>query len=76
MGQFKKGYVPMSSGITFLKSICLKTQDERTSMSMMTMIPYASVIGSILHTMLCTIPNVSYALRIMNKYELDQSEGH
>ena len=42
----------------------------------MSMIPYASAIGSIIHAVLCTIPNVSYALRVMSKYEFDQGEGH
>ena len=41
MEQSKRGFVPMSNGITLLKSMCPKTQDERTRMSM---IPYALVI--------------------------------
>ena len=36
----------MSSGITLSKSMCLKTQDERTRMSMT---PYDSAIGSIMY---------------------------
>ena len=41
MEQSKKGYIPMSSGTTLSKSVCPKTQDERTCMSMT---PYASTI--------------------------------
>ena len=48
MEQYNTGYVPMFSGITLLKSMCLKTQDERTRMSM---IPYALAIGSIIYAM-------------------------
>ena len=55
----------MSHGITLLKSMCPKTYDERTHM---TMIPYALAIGSIMYAMLCTRPDVSYALRITSKY--------
>ena len=36
----------MYSGITISKFMCLKTQDERTCMSMT---PYALVIGSIMY---------------------------
>ena len=46
MEKSKRGYVLMSSGIS--KSMCPKTQDERTHM---TMIPYASTIGSIMYAM-------------------------
>ena len=42
MEQSKRGNIPMSQGITLSKSMCPKTQDERTHM---TMIPYASAIG-------------------------------
>ena len=45
----------MSHGITLLKSMRSKTQDERIHM---TMIPYALAIGSIMYTMLCTKPDV------------------
>ena len=43
MEQSKKGYIPMSSGITLLKSLCLKTQDERTDIIFT---PFSSAIGS------------------------------
>ena len=66
MEQSKRGYIPMSSGITPSKSMCPKTQDERTRMSMMT--PYVSAIGSIMYAMLCTRPDVSYALSVTSKY--------
>ena len=55
----------MVSGITLSKSLCPKTQDERTCTSM---IPYASDIGSIMYAMLCTRPDVSDALRVTSRY--------
>ena len=73
MEQFKRGYIPMSNGITLSKSMRLKTQNDRTPMSMA---PYASVIGSILCIMLCTKPNVSYALRVTTTYQSNPGEGH
>ena len=57
----------MVRGITLLKSLCLQTQDERTRMGM---IPYALAIRSIMYTILCARPNVSYALRVMSRYSL------
>ena len=73
MEQSKRGNIPMSQGITLSKSICPKTQDERTHMTMM---PYALAIGSIIFSMLCTRPNVSYALRVISRYQMDLCEGH
>ena len=73
MEQSKRGYVPMVSGITLSKSLCLQTQDERTRMNM---IPYASTMGSIMYAMLCTRPNVSYALSVTSRYQSDPGMGH
>ena len=42
----------------------------------MCMIPYASAIGLIIHAVLCIIPNISYALRVMSRCEFDQGDGH
>ena len=73
MEQSKRGYIPMVSGITLLKSMCLKTQEERTHMNK---IPYASAIGSIMYAMLCSRPDVSYALSVTSRYQLDPGMGH
>ena len=51
MQDSKRGYLPMSHGITLNKSQCPNTKDEREWMSK---IPYASAIGSIMYAMLCT----------------------
>ena len=69
----KRGYIPMTHGITLSKSMCPKTQDERTHMSL---VSYASAIGSIMYVMLCTRPNVSYALSVTRKFQSEPGEGH
>ena len=69
----KRGYIPMTHGITLSKSMCPKTQDGRTHMSL---VSYASAIGSIMYVMLCTRTNVSYALSVTSKYQSDPGEGH
>ena len=42
----------------------------------MSKIPYASTIGSIMYVMLCTQPDVSYALCMTSRYQSDPSESH
>ncbi|KAI3672996.1 hypothetical protein L6452_39102 [Arctium lappa] len=63
----------MPSGTILSKSQCPSTQAERDKMSG---IPYASAIGSIMYAMICTRPDVSYALSMTSRYQQDPGEGH
>ncbi|KAI5408387.1 hypothetical protein KIW84_054280 [Lathyrus oleraceus] len=42
----------------------------------MNKIPYASAIGSIMYAMLCTQPDVSYALSATSRYQSDPGDAH
>ena len=63
----------MTDGITLSKSLCPRTHDERTHMSL---IPCALAIGSIMYSMICTRPDVSYALSVTRRYQSDTGKGH
>ena len=63
----------MSPGINLSKTQCPSTTDERERMSR---IPYASAIGSIMYAMICTRPDVSYALSVTSRYQADPGESH
>ena len=65
MEQSKKGFLPVSHGIRFSEKQCHSTVDERERMSK---VPYASAIGSIMYAMICTRPDISYALSIASRY--------
>ena len=56
MDQSKKGFLPMLQGKILSKAQCPATADEREKMSV---IPYASAIGSIMYAMLCIRPDVT-----------------
>ena len=73
MHEAKKGFLPMSHGISLSKTQCPSTTDERERMNV---IPYASAIGSIMYAMICTRPDVSYALSVTSRYQADPGEGH
>nr|AAS01945.1 putative polyprotein [Oryza sativa Japonica Group] len=73
MQDSKKGFLPMSHGINLNKNQCLQTTNEQNKMSV---IPYASAIGSIMYAMLCTRPDVSYVLSATSRYQSDPSESH
>ncbi|KAK9044682.1 hypothetical protein V6N11_058576 [Hibiscus sabdariffa] len=69
----KKGFLPMTHGISLSKEMCPSTSQERERMSQ---IPYASAIGSIMYAMICTRPNLSYALSMTSRYQANPSDGH
>ena len=73
MQDSKRGFLPMSRGISLSKTQCPMTQDERDRMSK---ISYASTIRSIMYAMLCTWPDVSYALSTMSRCQSDPGESH
>ncbi|VFQ67784.1 unnamed protein product [Cuscuta campestris] len=39
-------------------------------------VPYASAIGSIMYAMVCTRPNVSFALSVTSRYQSNPGESH
>ncbi|KAL4292066.1 hypothetical protein GQ457_14G013900 [Hibiscus cannabinus] len=53
--------------------MCPSTPQERERMSQ---IPYASAIGSIMYVMICTRPDLSYALSMTSQYQTNPGEGH
>ncbi|KAK9020300.1 hypothetical protein V6N11_054789 [Hibiscus sabdariffa] len=67
------GFLPMRHGISLSKEMCPSTPQEREQMSQ---IPYASAIGSIMYAMICTRPDLSYALSITSRYQANPGEGH
>ena len=73
MHDSKKGFLPMSPGTILSKIQCPSTTDEQKRMSE---IPYASAIGSIMYAMICTRPDVSFALSVTSRYQSSLGEGH
>jgi hypothetical protein len=73
MQDSKKGFLPMSHGITLSKKQCALESDEQERMRV---IPYASAIGSIMYAMLCTRPDISYGLSATSRYQSNYGEAH
>jgi hypothetical protein len=63
----------MSHGVSFCKSQYPSTPDEQEKMNA---IPYASTIGSIMYAMLCTRPDIAYALSVASTYQSNPGEAH
>ena len=61
----KRGYLPIGHGIHLSKKISPKTPEERNRMNS---IPYASTVGLIMYAILCTRPDVAYALGTASRF--------
>ena len=44
--------------------------------NVMSRVPYANVVGSLMYTMVCTRPNISHAVGVVSRYMHDPSKGH
>ena len=73
MEQSKRGLLPIRHGIHLSKEMSPISPSE---VSRMQRIPYASAIGSIMYAMLCTRPDVSYALSSTSRFQSNPGEGH
>ncbi|KAI3703981.1 hypothetical protein L1987_74182 [Smallanthus sonchifolius] len=73
MENSKKGGVPMTKGTVLNKSQFPSTDIETKDMEA---IPNASTIGSIMYAMLCTRPDVSYALSMTIRFQQSPGIAH
>jgi Reverse transcriptase (RNA-dependent DNA polymerase) len=73
MQDSKKGNLPMSYGINLGKKHCPSTNAELETMKK---IPYVSAIGSIMYAMICTRPDVSYALSVTSRHQSNLGIAH
>ena len=63
----------MRSGIFLFKEKCPKTPQEVEDMSR---IPYASAVRSLMYAMLCTTPDICYAMRVICIYQSNPGTDH
>ncbi|KAI5433103.1 hypothetical protein KIW84_020405 [Lathyrus oleraceus] len=73
MHDSKKGFIHMQHGMCLSKTQSPSTKEERDRMNKT---PYASAIGSIMYAMLCTRPDVSYALSAPSRYQSDPGDAY
>jgi len=52
---------------------CLQSQKEEEEMSR---VPYASVVGSLMYDMVCTRPDLAYAVSIVNRFMSNPEKLH
>ena len=73
MQDSKKGFVPFRVGKSLSSSYCPKTNAE---IERMRGIPYASAVGSLMYAMLCTRPDIYFAVGMVSTYQSKPGEEH
>ena len=69
----KRGLLPVRHGIHLSKDMSPKTSEE---MEQMAKVPYDFVIGSLIYAMLCTRPNIAYAISVTSRYQSNPGLEH
>ena len=73
MKNSKNGDMPTRSGVFLSKEQCPKTPQEEENMRQY---PYASTVGSLMYVMLCTRPDICYAVGIVSRYQSNPGLSH
>jgi len=64
---------PVEKGLTLSLDQCPKTYKEKERMSN---VPYTSAIGSLMYVMLCTRPDICYAIGLVSRYQSNLGPAH
>jgi transposase InsO family protein len=64
---------PMDKATKLDRKSCPQTEAEKSAMSS---VPYASAVGSLMYAMLCTRPDISYAVGIVSRYQSNPGQSH
>ena len=73
MLESKKGLLPARHGIHLSKKMPPQTFEDRERMAK---IPYASAIGSLMYAMLCTRPDIAYAVSVTSRFQSNPGLEH
>ena len=68
MENSKTGLLPFRHGITFSKDQSPKTSEE---IERMRRVPYAEAVGSLMYAMLCTRPDICFAVGMVSRYQFN-----
>lgn len=64
---------PMDKNCVLSKESCPKTEEERERMAK---VPYASAVGSLMYAMMCTRPDLCFAVGMVSRYQSNPGRDH
>ena len=65
--------VPLASYLKLCQSDCPKSDAEKAEMAK---VPYSSAVGSLMYAMICTRPDIAYAVGVVNTYMSNPGKKH
>jgi hypothetical protein len=73
MQECKPVKVPIPIGVKLYVDQCPKTHEDEEDMSH---VPYANAIGSFMYAMVCTRPDIAYAVGVLSRYMSKPGKEH
>ena len=73
MDQAKPVSCPFQSQAKLSKKMCPTSEEGKAKMSK---VPYASAIGSLMYAMVCTRPDIAYAVGVASRYLANPGKEH
>ena len=73
MENSKKGMLPFAHGVQLSNNMSPQTPQEVEDMRKF---PYASAVGSLMYAMLCTRPDICYAVGMVSRYQSNPGIAH
>jgi len=64
---------PIAKGEGLSLRMCPKTPDEKAQMEK---VPYSSAVGSLMYAMMCTRPDISFAVGMVSRYQANPGQSH
>jgi hypothetical protein len=64
---------PVDKSLSLSCDMCPKTLEEKEKMSR---VPYTCVVGSLMYAMMCTRPDICYAIRLVSRYQSNPGHKH
>ena len=64
---------PIAKGEGLNLRMCPKTPDEKAQMEK---VPYSSAVGSLMYAMMCTRPDISFAVGMVSRYQANPGQSH
>ena len=69
----KRGLLPFRHGLYLSREMSPKTPEDMVEMAK---VPYASAIGSLIYDMLCTRPDIAYAVSVTSRFQSNPGLVH
>ena len=64
---------PLGDHFKLSKRLCLSMEEENKKM---VVIPYLSVVGSVVYAMVCTRPDIAHAIGVVNRFLANPGKEH